>query len=74
MPIENLEEEGLEKNPDLQIAQWRFTLVYVDGVDKEEVKKKLLSSIKENSKYDGAVKDVQVAESWRAFRLCFTFI
>ena len=26
MPVENMEEEGLAKIPDLQIAQWRFEL------------------------------------------------
>lgn len=26
MPVENFEEEGLAKNPDLQLAQWKFML------------------------------------------------
>ena len=26
MPVENMEEEGLAKNPDLLIAQWKFQL------------------------------------------------
>lgn len=26
MPAENLEEQGLEKNPNLELAQWKFLL------------------------------------------------
>ena len=50
MPVENLEEEGLPKNPNLEIAQWKFTLVNPDGVDKDDAKKKLMDAIKENGK------------------------
>lgn len=48
MPVENLEEEGLPKNPNLEIAHWKFTLVNPDGVDKDGAKKKLMDAIKEN--------------------------
>lgn len=48
MPVENLEEEGLPKNPNLELAAWRFTLNNPEGKDKEDVKKKLLEAIKEN--------------------------
>ncbi|EDO30816.1 predicted protein [Nematostella vectensis] len=46
MPIENLEEEGLPKNPNLELAQLRFVLVNPDGVDKEKAKKMLLDVVK----------------------------
>ena len=49
MPVENLEEEGLPKNPNLEIAQWRYTLTAPHGVNKEETTTKLFSAIKENS-------------------------
>ena len=48
MPLENLDEEGLPRNPDLQLAQLRFLLtVENETVDKEAVWVKLLSAIKE---------------------------
>jgi len=48
MPVENLEEEGLPKNPNLELAAWRFTLNNPEGKDKEDAKKRLLEAIKEN--------------------------
>lgn len=51
MPVENLEEEGLPKNPNLELAAWRFTITNPDGKDKEEAKKRLLDAIKENGMY-----------------------
>lgn len=30
MPVENMEEEGLKKIPDLRISQWKFELESVD--------------------------------------------
>ena len=53
MPIEGLDEEGLPKNPDLQLAQWLFLLT-VDGnmVDKPAVWGELKSAIKEHCKLD----------------------
>ena len=48
MPVENLEEEGLPKNPNLELAAWRFTITNPDGKDKEEAKERLLDAIKEN--------------------------
>ena len=50
MPVEKLEEEGLPKNPNLDIAQLRYTLAAPHGVNKEETATKLLNAIKENSK------------------------
>lgn len=51
MPVENLEEEGLPKNPNLEIAQWRYTLTAPHGVNKEETAARLLDAIKDNSKF-----------------------
>ena len=39
MPMENLEEEGLPKNPNLELAAWRFTINNPEGKDKEYAKK-----------------------------------
>ena len=51
MPVESLEEEGLPRNPNLEIAQWKFTVINPDAVEKEVARKKLLDAIKENGKY-----------------------
>lgn len=48
MPVENLEDEGLPKNPNLELAAWRFTLNNPEGKDKEDAKKRLMDAIKEN--------------------------
>ena len=51
MPLEGLDEEGLPKNPDLQLMQWRFQLTVGEGegLDREELWRKLLAAVKENS-------------------------
>ena len=48
MPVENLAEEGLPKNPNLDLANYRFILSNPDGKDKQAAKEKLLEAIKEN--------------------------
>ena len=48
MPIENLEEEGLPKNPNLELAQWKFLLTTDKYKDDKGIKDKLLDFIKEN--------------------------
>jgi 26S proteasome regulatory subunit N7 len=49
MPVENMEEEGLAKNPDLLIAQWKFQLESVPSYKNDNaLKEKLLGIIKEN--------------------------
>ena len=48
MPVENLEDEGLPKNPNLELAAWRFTLNNPEGKDKEDAKKRLMDAIEEN--------------------------
>ena len=51
MPVDNLEEEGLPKNPNLEIAQWRYKLTAPHVLNKEETATKMLNAIKENSKF-----------------------
>ena len=55
MPVENLEEEGLPKNPNLELAAWRFTITNPDGKDKEDAKKRLLDAIKENGMFSSTL-------------------
>nr|QBH74011.1 26S proteasome non-ATPase regulatory subunit [Thermobia domestica] len=45
MPLENLEKEGLEKNPNLQLAQWKFLLRQPDHKNDSDLRKKLLNAI-----------------------------
>lgn len=50
MPTENLEEQGLEKNPDLHLAQLKFKLNLSDFKDDGSVKDELLQAIQKDSK------------------------
>ena len=48
MPLENLDDEGLPRNPDLQLAQWRFLLSFEDDkIDKDQIWGNLMSVVKE---------------------------
>ncbi|KTG02532.1 hypothetical protein cypCar_00006109 [Cyprinus carpio] len=49
MPLENLEEEGLPKNPNLRIAQLKFLLTLDDHRHDAEVKRELMDAIKLNN-------------------------
>ncbi|XP_060583553.1 26S proteasome non-ATPase regulatory subunit 6-like [Ruditapes philippinarum] len=49
MPIENLEEEGLAKNPNLELAQWKFLLTTDLHKDDKGLKQKTLDFIVENN-------------------------
>lgn len=49
MPLENLEEEGLEKNPNLELAQTKFLLGLPEHKDEVNLKTKLLDAIKAES-------------------------
>lgn len=49
MPLENLEEEGLEKNPNLELAQTKFLLSLSEHKDDPFLKTKLLDAIKIDS-------------------------
>jgi 26S proteasome regulatory subunit N7 len=46
MPIENLEEEGLEKNPKLELSQLKFLLTLPENRNNQELKTKLMNEIK----------------------------
>lgn len=48
MPLENLEEEGLPKNPNLRIAQLKFLLTHRQDA---KVKSELMEAIKLNSEF-----------------------
>lgn len=48
MPLENLEEEGLPKNPNLRIAQLKFLLTHKQDA---KVKSELMDAIKLNSEF-----------------------
>ena len=64
MPLENLEEEGLEKNPDLQLAQWRFLLTTDKYKNDRQIKNDLLDAVKEDSKYNSRFSDLCSVESF----------
>jgi 26S proteasome regulatory subunit N7 len=49
MPIENLEEQGLAKNPNLEYAQFRFLLGTEKHKNDTDLKQKLLDEIKTNN-------------------------
>ncbi|XP_047111761.1 26S proteasome non-ATPase regulatory subunit 6-like [Schistocerca piceifrons] len=46
MPIDYLEDEGLAKNPNLKLAQWKFRLSLHDRRFNKELQKQLLEAIK----------------------------
>lgn len=49
MPIENLEEQGLEKNPNLHLAQWKFLLSLPEFRADVGLKQKLMDTIKNDN-------------------------
>lgn len=51
MPIENLEEEGLEKNPNLDLAQKKFLLTTEEYRNDSKLKKELLTAIESDSEW-----------------------
>lgn len=50
MPVENLEEEGLAKNPNLELAQLKFRLGTSKYKSDEASKAKLMEAITTDSK------------------------
>lgn len=50
MPLENLEEQGLEKNPNLEFAQWKFLLSLNEHKNDTTLQNRLLDAIKQESK------------------------
>jgi len=49
MPAENLEEESLAKNPNLELAQWKFMLTTDQFKDNIAIRDNLLAAITENN-------------------------
>jgi len=50
MPVENMEEEGLAKIPDLKIAQWKFELQSVDRLKNDKtIKDKIMKEITDHN-------------------------
>lgn len=49
MPAENLEEQGLEKNPNLELAQWKFLLSLKENQTNAVLKGKLMEAIKKDT-------------------------
>lgn len=49
MPAENLQEESLAKNPNLDLAQWKFKLTTEAYKNNADLVKKLREAIVENS-------------------------
>jgi 26S proteasome regulatory subunit N7 len=45
MPIENMEEEGLEKNPNLELAQIKFLLSRKEHKSDKQLASRLLEAI-----------------------------
>jgi len=45
MPLENLEEEGLEKNPNLELALWKFLLSLPDHSGDAKLQSKLMEAV-----------------------------
>ena len=51
MPFENLEEEGLEKNPNLELAQKKYLLTTEQYKNDVTLKKELMDAIESDSRY-----------------------
>ena len=50
MPVENLEEQGLEKNPNLELAQWKYLLSTDKYKNNAKLKTNLLKAVEADSK------------------------
>uniref|UniRef100_A0A1B0CS96 26S proteasome non-ATPase regulatory subunit 6 n=1 Tax=Lutzomyia longipalpis TaxID=7200 RepID=A0A1B0CS96_LUTLO len=61
MPAENLEEQGLEKNPNLELAQLKFLLSLPEHRNDKEIQGKLMNAIREDNMaqfYEEVCKDL----------------
>lgn len=56
MPLENLEEEGLPKNPDLRIAQLRFLLSLPEHRGDAAIRDELMAAVRDNSEARGSAE------------------
>ena len=50
MPVENLEDQGLEKNPDLELALFKFWLTLPEYRNDKTVHAKITEAIKKDGK------------------------
>lgn len=50
MPLENLEDQGLEKNPNLELAQFKFLLTLPEYKNDRGVHAKISDAIKKGGK------------------------
>lgn len=57
MPVENLEHEGLAKNPNLELAQYKFYLTLDQHKNDSSVKQKLMDAIRSDGKVFLVVKN-----------------
>ena len=78
MPLENLEEEGLPKNPDLRIAQLRFLLSLPEHRGDATVREELMAAVRDNSEARASrVSGLGLGwprapePAWLFFLLCF---
>uniref|UniRef100_A0A5F5PW11 26S proteasome non-ATPase regulatory subunit 6 n=3 Tax=Boreoeutheria TaxID=1437010 RepID=A0A5F5PW11_HORSE len=57
MPLENLEEEGLPKNPDLRIAQLRFLLSLPEHRGDAAVRDELMAAVRDNNSWNRSYQE-----------------
>lgn len=50
MPLENLEDQGLEKNPDLELAQFKFMLTLPEFKNDRNIHQKISDAIRKDGK------------------------
>ncbi len=65
MPVENLEEQGLEKNPDLKIAEWHYLLTTDKYKDDKLIRDKILNAITENGMWKLCFYDRPLSDNLR---------
>lgn len=63
MPIENLEDQGLEKNPDLELAHSKFLLSLPEYMNDKNVHTKITEAIKKDGMYILAKLALQIYTS-----------
>ncbi|KAF2355734.1 hypothetical protein FHG87_013509, partial [Trinorchestia longiramus] len=62
MPADNMEEQGLEKNPDLRLAQLKFSLSLSEHKNDPKMTNELKSAIEEHNMtpfYEECCKDLE---------------
>ena len=56
MPLENLEDQGLEKNPNLELAQYKFLLTLPEFKQDRTVHQKISDAIKKEGEFANIFK------------------